>query len=136
MTASPPTIFVVDDEPYINRSLSFVLKQTGYRVLSLHDGLEAWEYLKRGERPDILFLDVMMPRMDGFELCHRIKQDPELKDIYVIFLTAKWQEEDRKKAERAGGDEYLTKPFSPSFVLRRVKEILKEREGVVHERNS
>ncbi len=132
----PPTIFVVDDEPYINRSLSFVLKQAGYKVVSLHDGLEAWEYLKRGNRPEILFLDVMMPRMNGFELCQRIKSDPELKDIYVIFLTAKWQEDDRKRAEKAKGDEYLTKPFSPSFVLRRVREILKEREGAHYEKRA
>jgi|Deesub1362B_J571_1020462.scaffolds.fasta_scaffold03779_5 two-component system alkaline phosphatase synthesis response regulator PhoP len=123
-------ILVADDEAFINRSLTFVLKQEGFQVISAHDGLEAWERLNQGEKPVIAFVDVMMPRMDGFELCRRIKSDPRLKDIYVIFLTARWQDSDREKARKAGGDEYITKPFSPSALVKKIRTILAERSEV------
>jgi len=128
------TILVADDEPYINRSLSFVLKQEGYHVVSTNDGQEAWEQLLGGVKPEIIFLDVMMPRLSGFELCQMIKSDARFQNIYVILLTARWQETDRKYAQTIGVDEYITKPFSPSNIIRRVNQICLERSGEQDER--
>lgn len=116
-------ILVVDDEPFILKSLTFVLKKEGFHVESATNGVEAMETIQR-EKPDLVFLDIMMPKMNGLEVCQWIRQDPLLRDIYVIILTAKGQEADREKGLKIGADEYMTKPFSPSSVVRRIKEIL------------
>lgn len=116
-------ILVVDDEPFILKSLTFVLKKEGFQVESATNGVEAMETIQKG-RPDLVFLDIMMPKMNGLEVCQWIRQDPLLRDIYVIILTAKGQEADREKGLKIGADEYMTKPFSPSFVVKRIKEIL------------
>jgi len=113
----------VDDEPFILKSLTFVLRKEGFLVESATNGVEAMEIIQR-ERPDVVFLDIMMPKMNGLEVCQWIRQDPLLRDIYVIILTAKGQEADREKGLKIGADEYMTKPFSPSFVVRRIKEIV------------
>ena len=76
------------------------------------------------ERPDLVFLDIMMPQLDGYEVCRRIKESDELSGTYVILLTAKGQESDRRKGMGVGADEYMTKPFSPSRAVARVNEIL------------
>jgi two-component system, OmpR family, alkaline phosphatase synthesis response regulator PhoP len=133
MDQSRKTILVADDEPFIRRSLEFVLKKEGYLVVSAKDGQEAWDKLKNGTRPEIVFLDVMMPKLTGFELCQKIKSDTQLCKVYVILLTARWQASDREYAETIGADEYITKPFSPSHIIRRVSEILKSKQGVLHE---
>lgn len=129
----PKTILVADDEPFIRRSLEFVLRKDGYSVISVKDGQEAWEKLKNGARPEIVFLDVMMPKLTGFDLCKKIKSEAQLCNVYVILLTARWQASDREYAELIGADEYITKPFSPSHIIRRVSEILKSKQGVLHE---
>jgi DNA-binding response OmpR family regulator len=116
-------ILVVDDEPFILKSLTFVLRKEGFLVESATNGVEAMEIIQR-ERPDVVFLDIMMPKMNGLEVCQWIRQDPLLRDTYVIILTAKGQEADREKGLKIGADEYMTKPFSPSFVVRRIKEIV------------
>jgi len=116
-------ILVVDDEPFILKSLTFVLKKEGFQVASATNGVEAQEIIKR-EKPDIVFLDIMMPKMNGLEVCQWIRQDPVLKETYIIILTAKGQEADREKGIKIGADEYMTKPFSPSHVVKRTKEIL------------
>ena len=127
------SIMVVDDEPFIRRSLSFVLKQEGFQVEIAEDGKEAWEKLLNGIRPQIMFIDVMMPRLSGFELCKLIKSYVRFNDIYLILLTARWQDSDLRKAKSLGCDEYITKPFSPSFILQRVYKIIKDQEGVFYE---
>lgn len=115
-------ILVVDDEPFILKSLAFVLKKEGFHVESATNGLEALETIRR-EKPDLIFLDIMMPKMNGLEVCQWIRQDPQLRDIHVIILTAKGQEADREKGLQIGADEYMTKPFSPSMVVKRIREI-------------
>lgn len=115
-------ILVVDDEPFILKSLTFVLKKEGFHVESATNGLEALETIRR-EKPDLIFLDIMMPKMNGLEVCQWIRQDPQLRDIHVIILTAKGQEADREKGLQIGADEYMTKPFSPSMVVKRIREI-------------
>ena len=117
-------ILIVDDEPFILKSLTFVLRKEGFLVDSATNGMEAKEKIEQ-QRPNIVFLDIMMPKMNGLEVCQWLRQDPVLKETYVIILTAKGQEADREKGLKIGADEYMTKPFSPSHVVNRIKELLK-----------
>ena len=126
----PETVLVADDEPFILRSLSYVLAQAGFEVVQARNGDEALEAL-RDARPRLAILDVMMPRRTGIDVCEVVKGDPDLRDTYVILLTANGQESVRTRAERAGADEYLTKPFSPSRVVQRVAEVLGARRPAV-----
>ncbi|MFN0151033.1 MAG: two-component system response regulator [bacterium] len=121
-------VMVVDDEPFILRSLVYVLKKEGYDVTSAEDGNDALVTIRQS-KPEVLFLDVMMPKMDGFELCRIIKSDADLRDIYVILLTAKGQAKDRECAVQAGADEYITKPFRPSLVIEKVRSLLALKVG-------
>jgi len=116
-------ILVVDDEPFILRSLTFVLRKQGFTVLEARDGEEAMVQI-RNHRPALVFLDVMMPRKNGYEVCDEVKRDPELAKTHVIMLTAKGQASDREQGLAIGADEYMTKPFSPSKITERVREIL------------
>jgi DNA-binding response OmpR family regulator len=120
---SHKAILVVDDEPFILRALTFVLNREGYRTVTAANGEEALQRM-RENHPRLVFLDVMMPKKSGFEVCQEAKADPELSKIRIILLTAKGQESDRVRGMAAGADEYMTKPFSPSEVLSRVREIV------------
>jgi len=126
----PETVLVADDEPFILRSLSYVLAQAGYDVRQARNGDEALSVL-RDARPRVAILDVMMPKRDGIAVCEVIKGDPDLRGTYVILLTAAGQESVRTRAEAAGADEYMTKPFSPSRVVQRVTEVLGARARAV-----
>jgi len=117
-------ILIVDDEPFILKSLSFVLTKEGFQIDTATNGLEAIEKIQE-DKPDLVFLDIMMPKKNGMEVCQWIRKDPVAKDIYIILLTAKGQEMDRERGFSIGADEYMTKPFSPSSVVRRINEILK-----------
>jgi len=121
------TILVVDDEPFILRSLTFILKKEGYTVYSATNGKEAMSLIEKVGKPDLMFLDVMMPKMNGFEVCQLIKKDPKYKDIYIILLTARGQESDKDKGLALGADDYITKPFSPSKLIQKVKDVLGEK---------
>lgn len=116
------SIVVADDEPFIVRLLSFVLKKEGYDVAEARDGDEAMRLIV-ANRPKVAFVDVMMPKKNGYELCQEIKASPELRETYVIMLTAKGQESDRDRGLESGADEYMTKPFSPSQVVQRLAQI-------------
>lgn len=118
-----PTVLVVDDEPFICRSLSFVLRKGNFHVVEARNGEEALAAVRQ-HHPDLVFMDVMMPKLNGFDVCAAIKQDPELKRTHVILLTAKGQDSDREVGLQAGADEYMTKPFSPTKILERAREIL------------
>ena len=117
-------ILIVDDEPFILKSLSFVLTKEGFQVETATNGLEAMDKIQL-KKPDVVFLDIMMPKMNGIEFCQWIRKDAVLRDIYVIILTARGQEVDREKGYSIGADEYMTKPFSPAGVVQRIKEILR-----------
>ena len=117
------TILIADDEPYLIRSLSFVLKKEGYLVETAMDGLEALEKIRR-LRPQLVFLDLQLPKMDGFEVCRQIKADTELRETYIIMLTAKGQDLDRQKGLAVGANEYLTKPFSPKELIKHLQSLL------------
>lgn len=126
----PETVLVADDEPFILRSLSYVLAQAGYDVRQARNGDEALSVL-RDARPRVAILDVMMPKRDGIAVCEVIKGDPDLRGTHVILLTAAGQESVRMRAEAAGADEYMTKPFSPSRVVQRVTEVIGARARAV-----
>jgi len=119
-------ILIVDDEPLIRFLLEQTLegfKDKGVELLTADDGHQAWERAQQ-DTPDLVFLDVMMPLMSGFQVCERIKSDPALKDTYVIMLTSKGQRVDRQRAEQVKADEYITKPFDPDFLIERAAQIL------------
>ncbi|MCK4283354.1 MAG: response regulator [Candidatus Brocadiae bacterium] len=118
-------ILIVDDEPHILRSLGFVLERAGYDVLQARSGTEALELIRQ-EHPVLVFLDIMMPELDGYEVCRTIKSSDDLASTYVIMLTAKGQQHDREEGLEAGADEYMTKPFSPSRAVERVHALLQE----------
>ncbi len=120
---SKAKILVVDDEPFICRSLTFVLRKGDYEVLEARNGEEALAAI-REHKPDLVFLDVMMPKINGFEVTQQVRADPDLDGIKIILLTAKGQECDREIGKTAGANDYMTKPFSPSKILDRAREIL------------
>lgn len=116
-------VLVVDDEPFICRSLSFVLRKDDYEVFEARDGQAALDLI-RAERPDLVFLDVMMPRMNGFDVVRAVREDEDLAGILIVLLTAKGQDADRQVGEAAGADDYMTKPFSPTKILERARTLL------------
>jgi DNA-binding response OmpR family regulator len=116
-------ILVVDDEPHVIRSLTFVLTKEGYDVASAANGEDALVKIQQ-LKPNLVFLDVMMPKKNGYEVCQEIKKDSGLRDVRVIMLTAKGQEADREQGMGAGADEFMTKPFSPVAVVEKVRELL------------
>ena len=116
-------ILVIDDEPYILRALSYLLAREGYKVETASNGEEGLQRV-RELRPPLVFLDIMMPRMNGYEVCEQIKQDPALAGTYVIMLSAKGQQVDRERGLLGGADEYMTKPFSPREVAEHVHGLL------------
>ena len=118
-------ILVVEDEPQINRLIELVLLSGGfYNVKKSFDGIQALESIKT-EKPDLILLDVMLPSLDGFALCKKIKEDEFLKNIQVIMLTAKKMEEDILEGFESGAIDYISKPFSNKILLARVKAHLK-----------
>ena len=116
-------VLVCDDEPYIVESVSYVVRKAGYEVVVAEDGLEALSAVKR-EKPDLVFLDIMMPKVSGYEVCRQLKEDPATKSAYVVMLTARGQEEDERRALEMGADEFMTKPFSPRKMRAKLDEIL------------
>ena len=118
-----PRILVVDDEPEAVELIEFNLKQSGYLVTTAGDGADALKKA-RTQTPDLVVLDVMLPEMDGFEICKTLRQDIATSKIPIIMLTAKAAEIDRVLGLELGADDYLTKPFSTRELLLRIKKIL------------
>jgi DNA-binding response OmpR family regulator len=112
-------ILVVDDEAYIVHILEFSLGMEGYEVVTAFDGEEAIAKAE-SEEPDLIVLDIMMPKLDGYETCRRLKTIDKTKDIPVILLSAKGRSMDQKVGLDAGADEYITKPFSPRKLVERI----------------
>jgi CheY-like chemotaxis protein len=121
-------ILIADDEPFIIALLKETLEELeneGVEILAAGNGVEGWDIIQ-DKRPSLIFLDVMMPKMSGYEVCQRVKQDPELCKAYVVMLTAKGQEIDRERGAEAGADEYVTKPFDPDYILERAHGVLSQ----------
>jgi len=119
-------LLIVDDEPHIRLLLEQTLEELedyDVELLTATNGVEALEVIQR-EKPNLVFLDVMMPKMNGYEVCQTVKSDANLSDVYIIMLTAKGQEFDRDRGKDVGADIYMTKPFDPDEILEKSCEIL------------
>jgi two-component system, OmpR family, alkaline phosphatase synthesis response regulator PhoP len=119
-------ILIVDDEPHIRLLLEQTLEELedeGVELLIAENGEEALEIINT-ERPDLVFLDVMMPKMNGFDVCNAVKNELRIDKIYIIILTAKGQEFDKQRGQQVGVDMYMTKPFDPDEVLEKSVEVL------------
>ncbi|PZD75300.1 Transcriptional regulatory protein WalR [Acaryochloris thomasi RCC1774] len=119
-----PSILIVEDEVEIARFIQQLLEQEGFGCQSCHDGLEALS-LNQTLQPDLLILDLMLPGLDGLEVCTRIRQQASAKDPYILMLTAKGEEIDRVIGLSTGADDYLVKPFSPIELVARVRALLR-----------
>jgi DNA-binding response OmpR family regulator len=116
-------ILVADDEPNIVISLEFLLKREGYTVVIARDGQEAIEAIER-ERPDLVLLDVMMPKKTGFEVCQEVRTNDALQATRILMLTAKGRDTDVAKGLALGADAYMTKPFATRDLVQKVAEML------------
>ena len=116
-------ILIVDDAPNIVLSLEFLMKKEGYDVRSVSNGEEAMQAIEE-KAPDLILLDVMMPRKDGYEVCQELRANQDWKDIKIIMLTAKGRNVEREKGLALGADDYITKPFATQELVEKVKTLL------------
>jgi DNA-binding response OmpR family regulator len=116
-------VLIVDDEPNIVLSLEFLMKKEGYEVRSASNGKEAMDTIAE-KIPDLILLDVMMPRMDGYEVCQELRANPAWEDMKIIMLTAKGRDVEREKGLALGADDYVTKPFATQELVSKVKTLL------------
>ena len=120
---TPPLILIVDDNPANVEILQMRLAANNYEIITASDGEEGLTKA-RNNQPDLILLDIMMPKKDGYEVCQTVRQDPELKDTHIILLTAKGQETDRSRGASSGALYYITKPFDPDHILELAKKLL------------
>ena len=119
-----PKVLIVDDEVHIVKIIAYKLRGAGYDVLSAGDGVEALQVVQ-ADRPDLILLDIMMPRMDGYQALETLKGDPATRDIPIFLLSVKNKEADLERGWQLGCDDYITKPFSPGKLLERIDQALK-----------
>ena len=118
-------VLIVDDDPNIVRSLSFILEKEGYMVIAASDGEEALKKVKE-ELPHLIILDIMLPKIDGFQVYKRLKANTKTKGIRTAVLTAKGEENDKRLGQELGVDAYITKPFNVDALLSEVRKILNQ----------
>jgi DNA-binding response OmpR family regulator len=123
----PRKILVIDDEPDIVELVRYQAERAGFLCLTAGDGRSALR-LARAEHPDLVILDLMLPDLDGLEVCRQLRHDPALTQLPIIMLTAKAEEVDRVVGLEVGADDYVVKPFSPRELMARVKAVLRRRE--------
>lgn len=119
-------LLIVDDESHIRTLIEQTLEELedeGVEFLTAENGEQALQIIQ-AENPQLVFLDVMMPKMNGMEVCRRVKKDLSLDNVYIVLLTAKGQELDRQKGHEVGANVYMTKPFDPEVILNKAKEVL------------
>ncbi len=116
-------ILIVDDERLLVMALRIRLETVGYEVISAYDGEEGLDKAQK-EKPDLIILDVMMPKKSGYQVCQLLKSDEVYKHIPIIMLTAKGQKTDKEWGERAGADCYITKPFNDTELVAKIKELM------------
>ncbi len=120
---SAKKILVVDDDPYILMSLEFLMKKNGYDVMVARNGTEALDIVGK-QMPDVVLLDIMMPDVDGYEICRHIKKTAKLKHTRVVFMSAKSKEADIQKGYDLGAALYITKPFSTRELVKQIQELV------------
>ncbi len=116
-------VLVVDDDPYILMSLEFLMNKNGYTVMVARNGTEALSFINN-DKPDLVLLDIMMPDVDGYSICKHIKSTDSIKDIIVVFLSAKSSEKDIQHGYDLGAALYVTKPFSTRELMKKIKELV------------
>ena len=121
---SSTKILIVDDEEDILELLEYNLEKEGYAVIKAFDGEEALQTITR-EKPDLIILDIMMPKMDGIETCRQIRNIPGMENVYIIFLTARSEEYSELAGFEAGADDYISKPIKPKVLMSRIKAIMR-----------
>jgi len=120
-------ILIVDDEAHIRMLIGQTLEELeddGVEFLTADNGMSALELIQ-SEKPNLVFLDVMMPKMNGMDVCQKVKKELALNDVYIVLLTAKGQELDRQRGKEVGADVYMTKPFDPEALLSKARQVLK-----------
>ncbi|MGY8731491.1 MAG: response regulator [Pirellulales bacterium] len=122
------TVLIIEDEPSLQEILTYNLESRGYQVLVFDDGTEGLEGVRK-HVPDIVLLDIMLPGMDGFEVCRHIRSDPLIKHLPVLMMTARGEEIDQLVGFQMGADDYVTKPFKMRILLERIKSLLRRTEG-------
>ena len=119
----PKEILIVDDEPSIVVPIQFLMEQQGYSVLVAENGEDALDVIYK-YKPDLILLDIMLPRIDGYEVCEIVRLNPEYRNVKIIFLTAKGREVEIAKGLALGANAYITKPFSNTQLIAKVQELL------------
>lgn len=117
------SVLIADDDPNIVRSLEFLMKRAGYEVRTARDGDAVLTAIEESA-PDVILLDLMMPKRNGYDICNAIRSNPALAKVHVLMLTAKGQEVERAKGLALGADDYITKPFSTREIVERVRQIM------------
>ncbi|ANB01813.1 response regulator transcription factor [Ectothiorhodospira sp. BSL-9] len=125
---APQSVLVVDDEPNIVLSLEFLMKEAGFDVRVARDGESALEAV-RERPPQVILLDVMLPKRDGYDVCQTIRANPDWKDVRILMLTAKGRQIEQEKGLAMGADDYITKPFSTREVVARVRDYMPDNNG-------
>lgn len=121
-------ILVIEDDPATSRLVDYSLRHEGYQVITCSNGLEGIRKAQ-SENPDLVILDVMLPGMDGFEICNRLKHDPATSSLPILMFSAKAQEIDKEMGAKVGADDYLTKPSAPSEIINRVEKLLLKKKS-------
>ncbi len=121
-------ILIVDDEPKLIHLVREILMATGYEVLASSSGNPTLEMIAM-EQPDLVILDIMLPGMDGYEICYRLRSEPATKKLPILMFSAKAQEIDKETGIKVGADDYLTKPSPPSEIVNRVAKLLAAKKG-------
>ena len=123
-------ILIIEDDPATQRLVDYSLKQEGYQIITASNGLEGIRKALK-ESPDLIILDVMLPGMDGFEICYRLRSEPATANLPILMFSAKAQEIDKDTGIKVGADDYLTKPSAPSDIVNHVEKLLaKKKSGV------
>ncbi|HMB01937.1 MAG TPA: response regulator [Spirochaetota bacterium] len=117
-------VMIVDDEPDIVKIVKMSLELANYGIIEANSGEECLEKLEKGEMPDLILLDIMMPGLSGYEVCEKIRKNEKYNEIKIVMLTAKGQKGDAEEGLKAGADDYIIKPFDPYELIEQVKEIM------------
>jgi len=123
-------ILVIEDDPATSRLVDYSLRHEGYQVITASNGLEGVRKAL-SESPDLVILDVMLPGMDGFEICHRLRSEPTTAHLPILMFSAKAQEIDKDTGIKVGADDYLTKPAAPAEIVSRVEKLLAKKKHAV-----
>jgi DNA-binding response OmpR family regulator len=123
-------ILIIEDDPAISRLVDYSLRHEGYEVITAANGLEGIRKA-HNEAPDLIILDVMLPGMDGFEICHRLRSEPDTAQLLILMFSAKAQEIDKNTGLKVGADDYLPKPAAPAEIVSRVAKLLEKKKSTI-----